>query len=96
MNYLNQLQNHICEVVFTKVNGEERTLKGTLKSDMIPEVKGTGSSSINEEVVKVYDLENDGWRSFKVNSVIGFTIIANDSKSWELIKTSNELASMDF
>lgn len=69
------LQNSTCVVTFTKKNGEDRVMKCTLVFDHIPEEnhpKGTGTSSVNLDVIKVYDLESEGWRSFRVDSITDF------------------------
>lgn len=71
------LREGTCEVTFTKVNGEERVMECTLQFDMIPEElhpksDGNSDSEVNTEVVKVFDLEKQGWRSFRVDSVTDF------------------------
>ncbi len=58
-------------VVFEKKDGTERTMKCTLKMDVIPEAhhpKGTGVEG-PASVVKVYDVEKEGWRSFGVDQI---------------------------
>lgn len=59
------------EVVFTKKNGEERTMRCTTNLKVVPSGKhpngnGYTSSSI---VKKVYDIDKQDWRSFRVDSV---------------------------
>ena len=58
---------------FTKVDGTARCLHATLTSDLIPvehQPKGDKKLNLSEDAVRVYDLENSGWRSFRVDSVI--------------------------
>ena len=60
-------------VNFTKVDGTARWLHATLTSDLIPvehQPKGDKKLNLSEDAVRVYDLENSGWRSFRVDSVI--------------------------
>lgn len=64
------LSNGIVNVTFTKVNGEKRTLKATLRPDTVPETKH--SRPTNEDIIPVWDLENAAWRSFRVDSVTDF------------------------
>jgi hypothetical protein len=59
-------------VTFTKTDGTERKMLCTLKAELIPqeEVEGTKRvHKVNEEVLPVWDLEKDAWRSFRVDSV---------------------------
>nr|QMP83791.1 MAG: hypothetical protein [Caudoviricetes sp.] len=70
------LQKNVCVVTFTKVNGDKRILKATLKSDTIPASSNTSSTvhRIPDDVIACYDTENNGWRSFRVDSVIDFIV----------------------
>jgi hypothetical protein len=65
-------------IVFTKANGESRTMKCTLKESLIPSInipKGTEYKK-SAEVLPVYELDN-GWRSFRWDSL----------QSWENLTT---------
>jgi len=69
------LQSNICDVKFTKVNGEERLMRCTLKEDLLPEPVAPDTEinrnrAPNDSVQVVWDLEKTGWRSFRVDSVI--------------------------
>lgn len=72
----NRLKDNIVDVLFTKADGKQRLMKATLISDMIPESKTKSGQSIfrpdNPDVVSAWDTEKDGWRSFRVDSVIKF------------------------
>lgn len=71
------LSTGIIEVTFTKKDGTERVMKCTTKSSNIPEEKqpiGEETSKENTEIVRVYDVEHDGWRSFRVDSVTSFSL----------------------
>lgn len=65
------LSKHVAEVKFTKNNGEERVMRCTLRYDLVPDTdrKSDSKRSVSESVVPVWDLENNGWRSFRVDSV---------------------------
>ena len=76
------LQEGIVEVKFIKVNGEERTMLATLNESLIPldqlpednpDVTVERSVS-NPDVRTVYDVEKDGWRSFRWDSLISWNI----------------------
>ena len=69
------LRDGICEVLFTKKDGTERLMKCTLNMDYIPEemkqfqlYKGEKVLE-NLDILKVYDTEVQGWRSFILDNV---------------------------
>ena len=66
-----QLKSGPVNVVFTKKDGTERTMKCTTNSELVPVAeKVTGSKKkINEEVCPVYDLEAKHWKSFRWDSL---------------------------
>ena len=71
------LNQGVCEINFTKVNGAERIMHATLNKDLLPkntEPKDTKSKQkVNEDVVPCYDVNAPGWRSFRLellNSII--------------------------
>lgn len=59
------------KVTFVKKNGEERALNCTLKSDVIPlyEKKTDREKAKNDEVLSVWDLDINEWRSFRFDSI---------------------------
>lgn len=67
----------VAEVTFTKVDGSERIMKCTLKSDLIPSEstpKGTGKTH-SPETLSVFDVESNGWRSFRWNAIKKFDFV---------------------
>jgi hypothetical protein len=76
---IDMLRHNIVSVTFTKVSGEERVMKCTLKTEYIPNapiqngelVVGGRSTSNN---VSVWDIDANGWRSFRVASVKNISI----------------------
>lgn len=67
-------------VVFTKADGSERTMLCTKNFQYIPEEKRptTDSESKATNVMKVYDLEKQDWRSFRLESVKSFTVVEEE------------------
>jgi hypothetical protein len=67
------LQAGVCEVTFTKVNGEIRQMPCTLKSELLPAV----DHKLNEEKTRkqnpdnlsVWCTDKNEWRSFKIANV---------------------------
>lgn len=61
-------------VVFTKVDGTERKLRCTLSESLIPAapvVEGVQKTArkVSSEAQAVYDLDAEGWRSFRWDSI---------------------------
>lgn len=58
-------------IIFKKKDGEKRTMKCTLNSDLVPQTdkKTERVKEINEDVCPVYDIEKQGWRSFRYDSI---------------------------
>jgi WYL_2, Sm-like SH3 beta-barrel fold len=69
---VNMLKNGVINVKFTKVDGSERVMRCTLVEAIIKphEKKTDREKKVNEEVLSVWDIENEGWRSFRLDSVI--------------------------
>ena len=68
----NIIRKNITTVTFTKVNGEDRVMKCTLDPKYLPKIDGVVEESgrpENPNVVVVWDIEKEGWRSFRLDSV---------------------------
>jgi hypothetical protein len=71
------LTTNDCEVTFTKVDGSVRVMNCTLRSEALP---ARDAKSLNEarennpDVIKVYDLDQSAWRSFRVANVTNIII----------------------
>lgn len=74
--YLSLLKANTCTVTFTKVNGDTRVMKCTLNPAFIPQLQIPASLEEKVErsleVIRVFDTEAQGWRSFRVDSVTDF------------------------
>jgi len=66
------LKRNVIKVTFTKVNGEERVMNCTLHQSVLPE-KYISEDIIkkkeNPDVLSVWDIDKNGWRSFRLDSV---------------------------
>lgn len=64
-------------VTFIKKDGTERKMQCTLRSDLLPTQtdleEAVQKKTPNPDVLAVWDLEAEGWRSFRYDSVIGFS-----------------------
>lgn len=77
--YLKQaLQKGAVNVTFVKKDGTERKMECTLKQDLLPqeEIKEQ-TREPNPNVLKVWDLEKSAWRSFRYDSILGFSETTN-------------------
>lgn len=81
---LNDLRSHVIEVTFTKVNGEQRVMRCTLKQSLLPKSYVENINEQKEEkdfhqqnpnVVAAWDVQKGGWRSFRLDSVEYLQII---------------------
>jgi len=74
----------ILSVVFTKVDGTERTMLCTKNSKIIsekytPEEKKTDREYKEPEgVARVFDLEKNAWRSFRYDSIKSFSVVEEE------------------
>ncbi len=75
---LEKLRDRVCEVTFTKVNGETRTMPCTLRPDLVPayERKTPVKEATEKEsaTLSVWCIDKQAWRSFRVDSVTDFKI----------------------
>lgn len=71
------LREGVARVTFTKVDGTERNMKCTLNEKVIPqsteEKKTVKVKAYNPDVISVWDTENNGWRSFRWDSIKAFS-----------------------
>ena len=71
------LKDNIVEVTFTKVNGDLRTMKCTLKSTLLPERLTESKGKIfPENVLPVWDIEKNAFRSFRVDHVHDYIAVS--------------------
>lgn len=67
------LTNGVATVTFRKADGNLRTMRCTLQQSELPHQSGQFLSEVegetNEEVLTVWDIENNGWRRFRIDSI---------------------------
>lgn len=70
------LKNGVVTVVFEKKDGTERTMRATLSDLYVPQVISEYDDNVakphrqqNENVQSVWDIDAEGWRSFRIDSV---------------------------
>lgn len=67
------LSTHEVRFKFKKVDGSVREAHGTMKANVIPEIKGTGRP-LAYDLQLYYDLDKSAFRSFKKQNLIGFEV----------------------
>lgn len=78
---LNDLRNNVIEVTFTKVNGEERIMRCTLRPDLLPKTfteeteQEAKFHKENLNTIAAWDVQKGGWRSFRMDSVSYLQIV---------------------
>ena len=75
---VDQLREGIVKLSFVKLkDGQVRNMRATLNDKFIPEEQKPTQVVANEkkETVRVYDLDVEGWRSFRLNSLQTFDLI---------------------
>jgi len=69
--FQNALREADCEVTFEKMDGTIRVMRCTLRPEVLPELKGSNVKK-PDEILPVWDLENEGWRCFDIWTVQKF------------------------
>lgn len=70
------LKKNVIKVTFTKVNGDERVMRCTLHDSILPEQTISGiKKKENLDVLSVWDLDNNGWRSFRLDSIKDYQVV---------------------
>lgn len=78
--YVQELKEGICEVIFTKRDGSQRIMNATLNDKILEEIFGQRQDNDgekktrkqSEDVVVCLDVDKKEWRSFRMDSVTGF------------------------
>jgi hypothetical protein len=71
------LKQSVVEVTFTKVNGDRRIMRCTLDPRQLPAMTNEQVEHLstqqkreeNKDVIAVWDVQANGWRSFRIDSV---------------------------
>jgi WYL_2, Sm-like SH3 beta-barrel fold len=75
-NLTELLRTNIVEVNFTKVDGTDRVMRCTLQPEYLPEsIEKEGVKVKNDYVTSVWDIDSNGWRSFRNDLVKEFKIV---------------------
>lgn len=79
MELYNILRKNLVEIKFTKKDGSQRILLGTLREDYLPQkaevsVEKESTRKRSANVISVWDVENEGFRSIRNDSIISYNI----------------------
>lgn len=84
----NDLKEHlsrsVAEITFTKTDGSIREMRCTLMSDYLPEKQIEETvrhvpRRENDSVLAVWDIDNQDWRSFRLDSITDIQYIGVDN-----------------
>ena len=64
-----RLSKEVATVTFTKKNDEKRVMICTTKQDLLPGEPSKFSGPVSDSVLTVWDIESDGWRSFRFDTI---------------------------
>lgn len=68
------LKERAVTVTFIKKDGTERVMKCSLSEEFVPfseiDASSNGTRKKSDEALAVYDIESDGWRSFRWDSIV--------------------------
>lgn len=64
------LKQHVCQAVFTKVDGSTRKMICTLKDEYITSVSAGASAPDPEDVITVWDVEAEAFRRIKPSRML--------------------------
>ena len=76
---VNILETSTVVLTFEKVNGDKRVMHATLD---VPEYTPDHDSIMERDTCLVWDVEADGWRSFRWNNLISYSLNYEWKKSW--------------
>lgn len=66
---LKMLKEQDMVITFTKRDGSEREMFCTLDENLLPEFESDNIKTDNGDLINVYDIEKDDWRSFNYSSI---------------------------
>ena len=65
-----QMMKGIVRFYFRKVDGSIREAYGTLRTDLMPEIKGADNRKKNDTVQVYFDTERQEFRCFKIANIV--------------------------
>jgi hypothetical protein len=72
------LKTNFIKVAFTKKDGTHRDMICTLRPDALPaqvDLEESIPRKTNDDVMAVFDVEKQDWRSFRLDSVINWRVL---------------------
>ena len=78
------LEQNVLVVNFTKLDGDKRVMTCTLREDMKPKtvVKEGVTKKVNDSIVNVWDVNAQGWRSFKYDRLNSAEVVEIYKEEW--------------
>lgn len=74
-NLNSTLRSAKATIEFEKLDGSLRRIYCTLQESFLPTKEfGTGKRKVNDDILVVWDLEKNAWRSFRIASIKSITV----------------------
>jgi hypothetical protein len=65
-----KLRQGVADIQFVKKDGSLREMRCTLNEKYLPEKTTEGTKKDNPDVLAVWDIDSNGWRSFIVKQIV--------------------------
>ena len=74
------LNKSTLKILFTKKDGTERTMICSLQESLLPKEESTSDTTkskrtANENLIHVFDLEKNGWRSIIIDNIKFYEVV---------------------
>lgn len=77
---IDTLKAYVCKIKFEKADGSIRDMICTLKNEYIL-VESAGTRVPNPEIITVWDIQKEAWRSFRLDRLIeGPAVVADTAR----------------
>ena len=87
--YRTRLVEDVCVINFIKVDGNKRRMICTLKPEILEahspleekkDEEGKTKRKSNDELLVVFDIEKEAWRSFRIDRVVDIATVKKEKK----------------
>lgn len=72
------LRDRALEISFIKKDGSRRVMNCSLQEKYLSKNDKETTKKENDSVLSVWDIDNSGWRSFRLDSITDVRIVIND------------------
>ena len=81
------LRNNVMTITFKKIDGSERVIVCTLNPSLLPPRNlDAKTRKQNPDIIAVYDLEEEDWRSFRFDNLLDVSFSIQENREYGLVK----------